>query len=98
MTTRCPFCQRPYAPPIVGVSRRMKLCAEVIRDFTAKNGYSPSYGDLADALGSSSRGGVHGLVKALKRRGWVPSSGHRDGARSLMLTESAEAFLREARP
>lgn len=54
---------------------------EAIHKFHLTHGFSPSYADLAKALGLASMSGVARLVRALDRGGYIRFSSHR--ARSI---------------
>lgn len=44
-------------------------CFQAIKSYTARNGYAPTYEELADTLGLKSKSGVSRLVLGLEARG-----------------------------
>lgn len=56
-----------------------------IREYISRNGYSPSFADIANGLGIKSRGVVHRYVHALANAGYIEISSGRK--RSIKLTE-----------
>lgn len=48
-----------------------KKVFDYINQYWEENGYSPSYDDIADALGISSRSNVHRVIYALIERGFI---------------------------
>ncbi|CUH60272.1 LexA family protein [Thalassobacter stenotrophicus] len=39
--------------------------------YTKRTGYSPSFGEIAEALELASKSNVHRLIKALEERGYI---------------------------
>lgn len=71
----------------VGLTRRMAQVVLLIRSYEAANGISPSYDELAEAMGYQSKSPIHRLVHALIERGYIE---HLPGcARSLRLLPPA---------
>ena len=48
--------------------------------YTKRTGYSPSFGEIAEALELASKSNVHRLVKALEERGYIRRLPHRSRA------------------
>lgn len=67
-----------------GLTPRMKECLDFIRACIENGGISPSFGEIAEAMGLASRGGVARLVESLEQRGFIKRTpGH---ARTIILT------------
>jgi|TARA_S200002703_G_scaffold73735_1_gene63622 repressor LexA len=47
---------------------KQKIIYDAIKDFQKKNGYSPTYQELANATSMKSKASVHKIVKQLKER------------------------------
>jgi repressor LexA len=54
-----------------GLTPRQMKVYKMIKTFIKANGYSPSYEELKQLIGSKSKSHVHGLVHQLIRRGWI---------------------------
>jgi len=50
---------------------RQKQAYDFIRSFIDKEGYGPSYQEIGEALGITSRSSIHRLVHGLKERGLI---------------------------
>lgn len=50
---------------------RQRECFEFIREYILRHGNSPSFGEMQNALGISSKSSVHRLVHALEDRGYI---------------------------
>ena len=50
---------------------RMKETLDFVRGFISEHGYSPSFDEIAEAIGLKSKSGVNRLVCALSDRGHV---------------------------
>lgn len=53
----------------LGVTRRQNAVLEFVTKYCAEHGYSPSYQEIADAVGIASKSGVKRLVDGLVMRG-----------------------------
>jgi len=53
------------------ITRRQKQILDFILDFMDKNGYNPSYREIAKSLGLSSPASIHEQVKKLKDQGFL---------------------------
>ena len=87
MLTTCPQCgcrheitpaQVPAKPPSqMGLTPRMQEALRfIIEYYTDSDGVSPSYTEMKQALGIASKSGVHSLVSALERRGFIKRTPH----------------------
>ena len=54
-----------------GLTPKQMKVYKMIKTFIKENGYSPSYEELKQLIGSKSKSHVHGLVHQLIRRGWI---------------------------
>ncbi|HEX2114213.1 MAG TPA: hypothetical protein VHM01_07390 [Alphaproteobacteria bacterium] len=54
-----------------GLTRRQLETYRFIERFIAAHGYSPSYEEIKEALGSRSKSLVHAIVQALAARGFI---------------------------
>jgi repressor LexA len=70
----------------MGVTLRQKLVLEFVTKYCAEHGYSPSYQEIGEAVGISSKSGVKRLVDALVDRGRLETMPRR--ARSLVVVGS----------
>jgi len=70
-----------------GLTPVQHRCLLFIRQFVEKNGFSPTYAEIAEALGLASKAGVWRMVHGLVERGYLTVL--RDRARSIALTEAA---------
>lgn len=70
----------------VATQENMRKIVEIIRDFSKEHGYSPTYGEIALALGWSwnSQGNAQRLVLRLVRAGFLNKG---TGARTVTLTK-----------
>ncbi len=55
----------------MGCNKKPAKCLDVIKDFIAANGYSPSYEEMKQMNGMKSKSNVHAYVYALKKRGYL---------------------------
>lgn len=78
---------------MTGITRQQRNALDFIAAYTGKNGFAPSYGEIAAAVGVKSKGRVADLVKGLAERGhirWLPNR-----PRSIEIIDAtAEAHLR----
>ncbi len=72
----------------MALTRRQREVLEVIRDFIARNGYSPSLEEIGAALGLSSVATVHKHVSHLVEKGFVTRGWNQN--RSIELAEEAD--------
>ena len=54
-----------------GLTPKQMKVYKMIKTFIKANGYSPSYEELKQLIGSKSKSHVHGLVHQLIHRGWI---------------------------
>jgi SOS-response transcriptional repressor LexA len=53
----------------LGVTRRQNAVLEFVTKYCAEHGYSPSYQEIAEAVGIASKSGVKRLIDGLVERG-----------------------------
>jgi repressor LexA len=70
-----------------GTTARQARVLSFIQSYRADKGYSPSYQDIADAVGISSRSGVKRVIDALVERGHLETLPCR--ARAIVLVGAA---------
>lgn len=75
-----------------GLTRMQAAALNFIKGYIAKNGYSPTYAEIAADLGLASKSSVNRLVTALEQRGRVRKAGCR--ARGIEVIEGAEFHLK----
>lgn len=56
---------------MLGLTPRQRECLDFIFNFSVEHGYSPSFREMAAAMGLASTSGVHRLVLALEKRGYI---------------------------
>ena len=55
----------------MGVTKKQAQFLQVIQDFIAKNGYSPSYEEMKQLNGMKSKSVVHWYVHSLRKRRYL---------------------------
>ena len=55
----------------LGLTPKQKKVYDIIVDFIKANGYSPSYEEIKQLIGSNSKSHVHRFVHQLRQRGWI---------------------------
>lgn len=53
------------------MTKKQRDALSFIKDFTETNGYTPSFIEIRDALGLSSKSGVHRLLTSLAEQGFI---------------------------
>lgn len=53
------------------LTRRQKQCFDFIVAYKAKHGITPSYREIADAMGIKSLSGIHFIISGLVQRGVI---------------------------
>jgi repressor LexA len=53
------------------LTRKQRELLDFIIAFQKQNGWSPSYSEMADAMGLASRSGIHRMIEALMQRGYI---------------------------
>jgi repressor LexA len=71
----------------MGVTLKQKLVLEFVAKYCAEHGHSPSYQEIGDAVGLSSKSGVKRVIDALVERGRLETMPRR--ARSLVVVGKA---------
>ena len=66
-----------------GLTPRMKIMLDIIKEYIKKNGFSPSYEELKQLCGLRSKSGVHRYIYCLKERGYVMFK--KDAHRNIMV-------------
>ena len=72
--------------PKLGLTPTQKKVYDLIVNFINSNGYSPSYEEIKQLIGSNSKSHVHRFVHQLKKRGWIDFGNGRN--RSIMVVDS----------
>ena len=54
-----------------GLTPRMKIMLDIIKEYIKNNGFSPSYEELKQLCGLRSKSGVHRYLHCLKERGYI---------------------------
>ena len=65
-----------------------------IAEFVVSKRYAPTYQEIADGLGYSSKTAAHGLIQTLKRRGFIETA---KGARSIWITQRGLQWIGETK-
>ena len=75
---------------IAGLTRKQNDLFRFIVSYFEQHGVSPSYDEMKDALGLSSKSGIHRLLEALEERGRIR---RQPGlARAIVIQPSASVF------
>lgn len=61
----------------LGLTGRQRQCLDFIEQFVASNGYSPSFDEIAAALGLSSKSVVSRMLSSMAARGYIELPRHR---------------------
>lgn len=69
----------------LGITRRQSMVLEFIVRYCQENGHSPSYQEIADAVGFSSKSGVKRMIDNLVERGRLEAMPRR--SRSLVVID-----------
>lgn len=69
----------------LGITRRQNMVLEFITKYCEDNGHSPSYQEIADAVGISSKSGVKRMIDNLIERGRLETLPRR--SRSLVVVD-----------
>ena len=78
----CPHCGTAVAPEQLGLTPRLRDAKTFIAAYVVKNATSPTYAEIATALGHKSRSMAFQVVEALVARGHAVRG---RGARSISL-------------
>lgn len=77
--TTCPHCGGALNPrPRLGLTERQAALLAFIRSYQERNGYAPSYREMADGVGLVSKGNIARLIEGLEERGWVERQPYKD--------------------
>jgi hypothetical protein len=63
--------ERRPLPTVGGLTQHQKSALDFIRGFVFEHGFSPSYGEIAQALGVAGKSQVHKTVHELVERGAI---------------------------
>ncbi|MCR4311885.1 MAG: transcriptional repressor LexA [Candidatus Uhrbacteria bacterium] len=74
-------------PPLPPLTKKQRDVLDCIESFVTKNGYTPSYREIAERLGLSSPATVHQHIKALCEKGII-NTGEHGTARSIEVVET----------
>src|ERR1700761_9058691 len=74
----------------MAITRRQKEVIDFLSSFTQKNGYSPSYEEIAQGLGLNSLATVHKHVTNLQNKGLLHRSHNRSRSIDVLPTRSAK--------
>lgn len=91
MMHRCPCCNHMFsedAKPF-GLTRSQASVLRFIERHIAKNGFSPSYDEIAAGSGLASRGSVNRTITALADRGFITF--HPGRSRSIAIVSQSSA-------
>jgi repressor LexA len=77
---------------MMGLTERQAATLSFIRSYIGACGVSPSFDEIAGALGIRSRGVAHGLVQQLERRGAIRRLSHK--ARSIEIIRDADTLAK----
>ncbi len=72
------------------ISPRQAAVLGFITAYFERNGYTPTYGEIAKGLGLKSQSGIHEHVKALERNGRITTE--HNVQRSIKIVRTAERF------
>lgn len=73
---------------------KQKKVLDWIKAFIDENGFSPSYDEIADAVGIASRSGAHRTVKILIKTGYLRQNGNARGLEVISKGEDRIAKIR----
>jgi SOS-response transcriptional repressor LexA len=76
---------------MIGLTRRQADTLAFIRGFVDRNGFSPNFDEIMDAVGMASKSNVHRLLEALEERGAIRRVKHR--ARSIEIVRDEPAVV-----
>ncbi len=76
----------------LALSRKQRMTLTAIREHMEKHGYSPTYREIASALGLASPATVHEHVKVLDKKGYLKIS--KEGGRAFVLLSEDDAKAR----
>lgn len=81
-------------PRSYGVTARQQDCLTFIRTYIATHGLSPSYQEIADAMGYTSKGPIKALIDGLVERGRITVMRYRE--RSIAIVDNGNAVVTDA--
>lgn len=75
--------------PVSGLTKRQSEAYDFISGYCSRHGHSPSYTEIADALGLAGRSAISRLVDGLEQRGWITKISH--APRSIIIVHEARS-------
>ena len=60
----------------IKMTKRQAKLLEFIREYNNKNGYSPSYDEMREPMGLSSKSMVHSFISSLEKHGKIKRVRH----------------------
>tara|TARA_R110002020_G_scaffold175464_1_gene367341 strand:+ start:2745 stop:3011 length:267 start_codon:yes stop_codon:yes gene_type:complete len=60
----------------IGLTPRMKIMLDIIKDYIDNNKFSPSYEELKQLCGLRSKSNVHRYLHCLRERGYISFKNH----------------------
>ena len=80
------------------LTRKQNELLLYINDYLSKEGLSPSFDEMKDALGLKSKSGIHRLISGLEERGFIRRLPHRARALEVLRLPSDTAMFNPPRP
>jgi len=79
------------------LTRKQKELLLLIRDRVARDGVTPSFDEMKEALGLRSKSGIHRLITGLEERGFIRRLPHRARALEILRLPETEDIVSTAR-
>ena len=67
-----------------GLTPRQLEVFKMIKEYVKQNGFSPSYEEIKQVLGYSSKSPVHSMIHRLIARGWIKNGNGRNRSISII--------------
>ena len=67
-----------------GLTPRQLEVFKMIKEYVKQNGFSPSYEEIKQVLGYSSKSPVHSMIHRLIARGWIKNGNGRNRSISIV--------------
>jgi len=80
----------------MALTRRQKQVLDILTDFINKHGYSPSFEEIAEALGLSSLATVHKHMETLERKGFIRRGYNRSRSVEVVAVPGSVPFAKTA--
>ena len=81
----------------MAITRRQKEVIDFLSNFTQKNGYSPSYEEIAHGLGLTSLATVHKHVTNLQNKGLLQRAHNRSRSKPFLLERGGSTSIERLR-